>query len=156
MREIPKTFENELETFYTDLGTLDVKITSIESVLGDMEEVQRLLTPEVVKKIDQTTNMLSEVAIENLARQAEIQNELVAIQPIISSADRALNETMTKMKFLHDYVFGTYELDEPMDLSEDGLGNFNHLNRRRKTEKIKIDDSIHKYHKDQLAVRGNK
>jgi len=73
---IPATFNSELENLFTELDVLDDEMEIIIEMADQIDTLKQTLTPDIVTKMQQTTNMLSEIAIENLQRQATNKEEI--------------------------------------------------------------------------------
>lgn len=116
-------FSSDLENLNSELGVLEKDISSMMDMADEIDEVRKTLTPNIVAKIQQTSNTLSEIAIENLQRQATNKDEIDLLVSEIVSAKEFLNNTMDRIKYSRGPGL---TWDEPIDVTDGTMVNYNY------------------------------
>lgn len=95
----------------------------LERITNQIEEVKRVMTPEVTEQIRLSTETLSQIGIENLEKLGQNQNEIENLLSEITEAKQFLNETQDRIK----YSSGPgLSWDDPVEITDRTIQGYNY------------------------------
>ena len=98
-------------------------MNNLERITNEIEEVKRVMTPEVTKQIRLSTETLSQIGIENLEKLGQNQNEIEILRSEITDAKQFLNETQDRIK----YSSGPgLSWDDPVEITDGTVKGYNY------------------------------
>ena len=98
-------------------------MNNFERITYQIEEVKRVMTPEVTEHIRLSTDTLSQIGIENLEKLGQNQNDIENLISEITEAKQFLNETQDRIK----YSSGPgLDWDDPVEITEGTVKGYNY------------------------------
>lgn len=98
-------------------------MNNFERITYQIEEVKRVMTPEVTEHIRLSTETLSQIGIENLEKLGQNQNDIENLISEITEAKQFLNETQDRIK----YSSGPgLSWDDPVEITEGTVKGYNY------------------------------
>ena len=127
-------------------------MNGLERMANQIEEVKRVMTPEVTEKMRLSTETLSQIGIENLEKLGQNENEIEQLVAEISDAKAFLNDTRDRIK----YGSGPgLAWDDPVEVTDGMVRGYNynveevvkssdHLRNKIKTQEERRQQVIQK------------